>query len=115
MGFVADIAKSVASIAGPILNVVKMIPGVGQIASIADTALSIVSNVDKAFHNFPKGLIEVAADAASKLLPSPIADIAHYVMNPGEALMGLVPQGVLDFMPAQYRPQLPAIVNDLVL
>lgn len=109
-----NMLKSVASFVAPVLDLVSAIPGIGQISSLVKSGLSILSNLDTAFSNFPKGLAEVAVKAFGELLPTPIKQIASFVTNPGKGLMDLLPVDVSKFLPASLTPAIPGVVNDLI-
>lgn len=114
MSFVKNIVNSISSVLGPVLSIVKLIPGVGQLVGLGEAALNFVSNIDKALQNFPKGLLQVALSAASSLLPTPLSNIAKIIADPAAALEGIIPKGVLNFLPSAFRPMVPKLVTDLV-
>ena len=114
MGFIKNVVNSISSVLGPVLSLAKLIPGVGQLVGLGEAALNFVSNIDKALQNFPKGLIQVALGAAASMLPTPLSNIAKIIADPAKALEGIIPKGVLAFLPASIRPAVPKLVTDLI-
>lgn len=109
-----NIIKSVASFVAPVLDIVQMIPGVGALAGIAKSAMNVISNLDQAFSDFPKGLISVAIKAASDLLPTPLKQIGEFLQDPGKGLFALIPDSVRSFLPSSLVPAVPGVINDLL-
>ena len=114
MSGVVNAIKSVASFVAPVLDLVQMIPGVGQIVGVVKSAVSIVSNIDQAFSNFPMGLLNVAAKAASAFLPTPLDQIGKFLENPGAGLFNLLPDGIKALVPPSFVPYVPGVLNDLI-
>ena len=114
MSGVVNAIKSVASFVAPVLDLVQMIPGVGTLAGLAKSALNVLSNLDQAFSDFPKGLISVALKAASDLLPTPLKQIGEFLQDPGKGLFSLIPDSVRNFLPQSLVPAVPGVINDLL-
>lgn len=105
-GFVSKIAK----IASPILSVVKMIPGVGQIAGAIQAGLAIAGNIGSIFKKgFPKGLFDAAKMALENFLPGPLGKITSFVTGKLDSLKQMLPAGVQKFLPQANLP----IVRDI--
>ena len=114
MSGIVNTLSNIASFVAPVLDLVKAIPGVGQIVGAAQAAISIVKDLDKAFSDFPMGLISVAAKAAGEFLPTPFSQIADIVADPGKGLMSIIPDGIRNLIPDSLVPAMPGAINDLV-
>jgi hypothetical protein len=102
---VGGIVGKITQIASPILSVVKLIPGVGQIAGVVQAGLSIASNVGKIFQQgFPKGLLTAAKMAVTNFLPGPLGKIADFAMSKLDSLKSMIPAGVAKFLPLDKLP-----------
>lgn len=92
-------------IVAPILNIAKMIPGLGQIAGMLSAGLRIASNLSKLFEQgFPKGLIAAAKMAVTNFLPGPLGRIAEFASGKLNMLKDLIPAGVRQFLPMDRLP-----------
>ncbi|HEY9724503.1 MAG TPA: hypothetical protein V6D47_21055 [Oscillatoriaceae cyanobacterium] len=80
MGGIGKALGSVMKVVEPIINIAKMIPGIGQIAGAVDAGLNIVTHLADAFKKgFPKGLVDVAQTAIKHFLPGPLGNVASAV------------------------------------
>jgi hypothetical protein len=82
-----------------------MIPGIGVFATIAKTALTIISSADALFKKgIPMGLIDVGLNVLKNALPGPLGAIAQSLDKIMPIDKALVPAAVQAFVPSEALP-----------
>jgi hypothetical protein len=111
---VSSVVGSIAKVAMPILDLAKLIPGVGQIAGVVKAGLSIASNISNIIKKgFPGGLLDAAKLAITNFAPAPLDKIADFAMGAIDKVKDMVPAAVKNFIPKDILP-LPKGLGDLL-
>lgn len=111
---VTSVVGTITQIAGPILDIAKMIPGVGQIAGAIKAGLSVVSNINKIFEKgFPGGLLDAAKLALTNFAPAPLDKIADFALGAIDKVKDMIPAAVKNFIPMDILP-IPKGLGDLL-